>query len=56
MIGTLRALELLIHDDRGQDLLEYALIAMMIALAAVGAFAGLGTAIANKYTEISNAF
>ena len=42
---------LLVHDD-GQDLIEYALLAAFIALAAVAAMTQLGTAINNIYTRI----
>lgn len=44
---------LLVRDD-GQDLIEYALLAAFIALAAVVAITQLGTAINNIYTRISS--
>jgi len=47
------AKRLLVHDD-GQDLIEYALLAAFIALAAVAAMTQLGTAINNIYTRISS--
>ena len=41
-------------NDEGQDLIEYALLAAFIALAAVVAITQLGTAINNIYTRISS--
>jgi pilus assembly protein Flp/PilA len=44
----------LVREDDGQDLIEYALLAAFISLAAVAAITQLGTAINNIYTKISN--
>jgi len=41
-------------NDEGQDLIEYALLAAFIALAAVVAITQLGTAINNIYSRISS--
>jgi pilus assembly protein Flp/PilA len=42
----------LLHDDSGQDLIEYALLAALIGLAATTAVKGLGTKIASAFTSI----
>jgi pilus assembly protein Flp/PilA len=42
-----------IHEDEGQDLVEYALLITFIALACIIGMQQLGTAINNKYTSIS---
>ena len=44
----------LAREDDGQDLIEYALLAAFISLAAVAAITQLGTAINNIYTKISS--
>lgn len=44
----------LVREDDGQDLIEYALLAAFISLAAVAAITQLGTAINNIYTKISS--
>ena len=41
------------QDESGQDLIEYALIAALIALAAVAAMKGVGTALSSAFTKIS---
>ena len=43
------------RDDRGQDLLEYALLAALVALAAYGAVQTTGTNVNNLYGVIANA-
>jgi Flp pilus assembly pilin Flp len=45
---------LLTSDDRGQDLIEYAVIATFISLLAVIAATALNAAIGNLYTSASN--
>lgn len=40
-------------DDAGAGLVEYALLVSLIALACIVALTGLGTAIANKFTDIA---
>ena len=42
-----------VRETEGQDLIEYALLAAGIALAAVAAINGVGTAINTKFTGIS---
>jgi pilus assembly protein Flp/PilA len=44
----------LVRDDQGQDLIEYALLAAFISLAAVLAIQQLGTAVNNVYTKVSS--
>jgi pilus assembly protein Flp/PilA len=40
------------HDESGQDLIEYALIAMLIALVAISGLNGLASKIDSYYTGI----
>jgi pilus assembly protein Flp/PilA len=42
-------------DEHGQDLIEYALLAALIALAAVGGITMLGNALSNKYASLASA-
>ena len=42
----------LIRDSRGVTAIEYALIASLISVAAIGAFAALGGEIEKNYNEI----
>ena len=44
----------LLRDDSGQDLIEYALIAALIALAAITAMKGLTTKINSEFNSIGN--
>ena len=44
------------NDESGQDLIEYALVASLIALAAVVAMTSVGTKIQSIYTSISGSF
>jgi len=44
------------NDESGQDLIEYALVASLIALAAVAAMTTVGTKIQSIYTSISGSF
>jgi len=43
----------LITETEGQDLIEYALLAALIALAAITAMQNLGTAINTKFGNVS---
>jgi pilus assembly protein Flp/PilA len=52
ILQTLRSLQ---NDESGQDLIEYALIAALIALAAVTTISSLGTAINNGFSSITAA-
>jgi pilus assembly protein Flp/PilA len=49
LINRLRAL---VRDDRGQDLIEYALLAALIALASVLAIQAAGTQVNNVWVAI----
>ncbi len=42
----------LLNDESGQDLIEYALIAALIALAAVGAMQTVGSKISNTFNSV----
>jgi pilus assembly protein Flp/PilA len=42
------------HDDSGQDLIEYALVAALVGLGAVAAMRTLKTAIANAFTSVGS--
>jgi pilus assembly protein Flp/PilA len=43
-----------LRDESGQDLIEYALIAAVIALAAVAAMSKLGSGIGNEFNSIGS--
>jgi len=49
-----RLLNTLLRDDSGQDLIEYALVASLLALAAVGAMSSLTNKIDNEFNRIGN--
>lgn len=44
----------LLNETEGQDLIEYALLAALIALAAITAMSSLGTAINSKFNAVSS--
>lgn len=44
----------LLHEDSGQDLIEYALIAALIALAAITAMKGLTNKINSEFNAIGS--
>ncbi len=41
-------------DESGQDLVEYALIAVLVALVAISGLTSLGSTIASKYNSITS--
>lgn len=43
-----------VREEEGQDIIEYALLAAFISLAAVLAIQQLGTAVNNVYTKVSS--
>ncbi|MGA7886388.1 MAG: Flp family type IVb pilin [Acidobacteriaceae bacterium] len=43
-----------LREECGQDLVEYALIAALIALAAIGAMSTLGSSISNEFNTIGS--
>jgi pilus assembly protein Flp/PilA len=47
-------LRALLNEDSGQDLIEYALIAALIALGAIVAMGGLSNQISNEFNSIGN--
>ena len=49
-----RLLTSLLCDESGQDLIEYALIAALIAVAAITALKGLDNKISNEFNAIGN--
>jgi len=44
----------LVEDELGQDLIEYALVAGLIALGAVAAMSGLAGSIGNAFGSVGN--
>lgn len=44
----------LFHDQSGQDLIEYALIAALIALVAITGLNGLASSIGSEYNKIGS--
>jgi pilus assembly protein Flp/PilA len=44
----------LLHDESGQDLIEYALVAGLIGLAAVVAMGSLGTKISDAFAAVGS--
>ncbi len=44
----------LLQDESGQDLIEYALVAGLVGLAAVGAMSGLSTKISTAFNAVGN--
>jgi pilus assembly protein Flp/PilA len=44
----------LLNDESGQDLIEYALIAALIALVAITGLNGLATKINSEFTAVGN--
>jgi pilus assembly protein Flp/PilA len=41
------------NNEEGQDMVEYALVVALIALAATTAISGVGTALVNLFTNVS---
>ena len=54
MNHSLQLLGNLLSDESGQDLIEYALIAALIAVAAIAAMKGLTNKISNEFNAIGN--
>jgi pilus assembly protein Flp/PilA len=54
LLGFYIKLNLLISDDDGQDLVEYALVVAIIAFGAVTAMKGLSTEIKTAFMTISS--
>lgn len=49
----LNAIQNLRQDESGQDLIEYALVAALIALGAVAAMTSLRTTLGNAFSQIN---
>jgi pilus assembly protein Flp/PilA len=54
MKNSLQTLERLLNEDSGQDLIEYALVAAIIALGAIAALGTLKGKIDNEFNTIGN--
>jgi Flp pilus assembly pilin Flp len=54
MSEMLTMLKRLGSDEAGQDLIEYALLAALIALASIFAMTQLGLGISTKFDEVKN--
>jgi pilus assembly protein Flp/PilA len=52
MVHLKRTLSNLFNDESGQDLIEYALVAALIALGATAAMSKLATTISTAFTSI----
>ena len=50
----MRGLTKLLRCERGASAIEYALVASLISIAALGAFQALGTTIDTMYGNVSN--
>ena len=50
----MRALMRIMRCQKGANAIEYALVASLISIAALGAFQALGTAIDTMYGNVSN--
>lgn len=44
----------LLRDDVGQDIMEYALLASLIAVALIGALSAAGTEVTSLWSEIAS--
>ena len=52
MLTVKHRFQALASDESGQNLIEYALVAALIALACVSTMTGLGTTIGNAFTTV----
>ncbi len=53
-MSTKQLMKNLLNDESGQDLIEYALVAAVIALGAITAMKSLSGAIGNAFSNVSN--
>lgn len=53
-MSTKQLMKNLLNDESGQDLIEYALVAAVIALGAIAAMKGLSGAIGNAFNTVGN--
>jgi|HubBroStandDraft_4_1064222.scaffolds.fasta_scaffold39113_3 pilus assembly protein Flp/PilA len=56
MTTARRFTQALYDDETGQDLIEYALIAMLVALVAITGLSGLASSITSEYSSITTRF
>src|ERR1017187_219451 len=54
MIKTLQQMRQFLRDESGQDLIEYALVAALIALGAIAAMNNVATGISNAFSAVSS--
>jgi pilus assembly protein Flp/PilA len=54
-VRTRAVLSLFLRDECGQDLIEYALIAALIALVAITGINGLASSINSEFTSVGGA-
>lgn len=54
MERTVQLLRNLLEEESGQDLIEYALIAALIAVSAIAALRGIGNRISNEFNTIGS--
>jgi pilus assembly protein Flp/PilA len=55
LISKLYVKAQILRQEHGQDLVEYALIAALIAVACVASMQGVATALNNEYAKVSGA-
>jgi Flp pilus assembly pilin Flp len=53
MKKPLQLFGMLLREEAGQDLVEYALIAVLLSLAGIGVLTTLGSRIGNNFNEIA---
>jgi pilus assembly protein Flp/PilA len=54
MSHLLKSLSPLLHDECGQDIVEYALVAALVALAAIAGISRVGSAASSLFTSIGS--
>ena len=54
MKNIINAINGFVRNDEGQDLIEYALLAGLVALAATVAMGNLGSAISDKFDAVAD--
>jgi pilus assembly protein Flp/PilA len=52
MSNLTKTLTVFLDDERGQDIVEYALIAALVALAAIAAVGRVGSAVSTVFTTV----
>ena len=53
-MSVINRMRTLVRDDSGQDMLEYALLTALIALAAVGAVRAAGVEVSGIFSDIQS--